>query len=78
MILFVVVTTLPAAALVALGLLPTEQERALGAQRRRESLDRAADQAVRTLEQELLRLGKRHASRASLSRQDEAVGVRRR
>lgn len=61
-ILFVVVTILPAAALVALGLLLTEQERALGAQRRRESLDRAADQAVRTLDQELSLLGKRLAS----------------
>lgn len=61
-ILFLVVTILPALALVALGVRLLEQERVLAKQRRRESLDRAAGHAVLVLEQELALLRRQLAA----------------
>ena len=61
-ILFLVVTILPALALVALGVRLLEQERVLAEQRRRESLDRAAGHAVLVLEQELASLRRQLAA----------------
>lgn len=55
-LLFLLVTILPALALVALGVRLLEQERVVAAQRRRQNLEHAADQAVRLLEQELASL----------------------
>lgn len=58
-ILFILVTILPAAALVVFGVRLLEQERALVAQRRREALERAVDQSIRMLDKELALWGKR-------------------
>lgn len=55
-LLFLVVTILPAVALVALGVRLLDQERVVAEQRRRQNLDHAADRAVRLLEQELVSL----------------------
>lgn len=55
--LFLLVTILPAATLVVLAVRLMDQERLLAEQRRGESLDHAADQAVRLLGQRLTLLG---------------------
>lgn len=60
--LFLVVTILPALALVALGVRLAEQERIVAGQRRRQSLESAADLAVRVLEQELALLRRKVAA----------------
>ena len=53
LVFFVIVVCLPAATLIALGVRLLDQDRALARQRQIELLDRAADQAVRVLEQDL-------------------------
>jgi len=53
LMLFILVAGVPAATLIALGLRLLEQERELAGQRRFELLDRAADQGVRLLQQDL-------------------------
>lgn len=53
-LMFLVVTILPAVALVALGVRLLEQEHVVAEHRRRQNLDHAADRAVRLLEQELV------------------------
>lgn len=61
-VLFLVVTILPALALVALGVRLLDQERVLAEQRRRENLERAAGHAVLVLEQELASLRRQLAA----------------
>ena len=61
LVLFLVVMLLPAGTLVVLGVRLLEQDRALASQRRIEILERAADRAVRVLEQELAILTRRLA-----------------
>ena len=53
LIVFVLVVCVPAATLIAFGIRLLDQDRALAHQRQLELLDRAADQAVRLLEQDL-------------------------
>ena len=59
LVLFAVVTLLPAATLAVLGVRLLQQDRALAEQRRGEMLERAADHAVRTLEQSLASIERR-------------------
>jgi len=59
LVLFALVTLLPAATLVVLGVRLLQQDRALAEQRRGEMLEHAADRAVRALEQEILSLTRR-------------------
>ncbi len=59
LILFGVVLFLPAATLITLGVRLLDQDRALARQRQGELLERAADLAVRALEQDLAALRKR-------------------
>lgn len=74
-LMFVLVTILPAAALVVLGVRLVDQERALAGQRRRDALDRAADRAVLLFTQELTRLHKRLAGPPFSPPVDSAVLV---
>ena len=53
LVFFVLIVGVPAAALIGLGVRLLEQDEALSQQRQAELLDRAADQAVRVLEQEV-------------------------
>src|SRR6185436_3471924 len=53
LIFFVLVVCVPAATLIAFGIRLLDQDRALAHQRQLELLDRAADQGVRSLEQDL-------------------------
>jgi signal transduction histidine kinase len=53
LVFFILIVGVPAVALIGLGLRFLEQDRALSQQRQAELLDRAADQAVRLLEQTL-------------------------
>ena len=67
LVLFAVVTLLPAATLAVLGVRLLQQDRALAEQRRSEMLEHAADRAVRAVEQDM-RLAhpppqRRHCSR---------------
>jgi len=64
LVLFVIVTLMPAVTLVFLGIRLLQQDRALADQRRLEILDRAADQAVRALQQDLASTDKRLKSDA--------------
>ena len=59
LVLFGVVTLLPAATLAVLGVRLLGQDRALAEQRRSEMLEHAADRAVRVLEQEIVSLTRR-------------------
>src|ERR1035437_1989380 len=59
LILFGVVLLLPAAALIAHGVRPLDQDRALARQREGEILEHAADQGVRSVDQDLAALRKR-------------------
>ena len=59
LVLFGVVTLLPAATLAVLGVRLLQQDRALAEQRRGEMLEHAADRAVRVLEQEIVSLTRR-------------------
>jgi signal transduction histidine kinase len=61
LILFGVALVLPAATLITLGVRLLDQDRALARQREGELLERAADQGVRALEQDLAALRKRLA-----------------
>ncbi len=59
LIFFVLVVCVPAATLIAFGIRLLDQDRALAHQRRLELLDRAADQGVHVLEQDLAARAKR-------------------
>src|SRR5262249_25471654 len=62
LIFFVLVVGVPAATLIALGLRLLDQDRALARQRQLELLDHAADQGVRSLEQDIAARMKRLAA----------------
>jgi len=53
LVFFILIVGVPAAALIGLGVRLLEQDQALSLQRQTELLDRAADQAVRVLEQDV-------------------------
>jgi signal transduction histidine kinase len=67
LILFVLVVCLPALSLVGLGIRLLDQDRVLARQRELEILDRAADQGVRVLEQDLADRTKRLAGQTCTS-----------